>query len=133
MTAGAPRLTALATGLLLAGAAFRGEDVVWVGLAALVLALGLAAPVLLGRAPWPSVEPAGLWALGLLAGFVAWNGVSVLWSTRPDRTWDYLNLGLVYLAFAACGVLVAARVRPAVVAAALAAVLGAVAVWSLAG
>jgi tetratricopeptide (TPR) repeat protein len=127
------RLTAGAAALLLAGAAFRGGDVVWVGLAALVLALALAAGPLLGRAPRPAVTPLGLAAIGLLAAFVAWNGVSVLWSTRPDRTWDYLNLGLVYLAFLACGVLVGARVRPAAMAAGLAAVLGAVVVWSLAG
>jgi hypothetical protein len=133
VSSSAPRLAALATAVLLAGAVFRGEDVVWVGLAALALALALGAPVLLGRAPRPALGAAGLAALGLLAAFVAWNGVSVLWSTRPDRTWDYLNLGLVYLAFAACGVLVGARVRPAAVAAALAAVLGAVAVWALAG
>jgi hypothetical protein len=127
------RVLLAATALLLAGAVFRGGAVPWVGLAALLLALAAAAPVLLGRAPRPALTPVGLGAVGLLAGFVAWNGVSVLWSTRPDRSWDYLNLGLVYLAFLACGVLAGARLPLRVVASALAAVLGAAAVWALAG
>src|SRR4051794_29262876 len=103
------RLLLAATALVLGAAVFRGGAVPWVGLAALLLALVAAAPVLLGRAPRPALTPFGLGAVGLLAGFVAWNGVSVLWSTHPDRSWDYLNLGLVYLAFLACGVLAGSR------------------------
>ena len=37
-------------------------------------------------------------ALGFFAAFVAWNGISVLWSIEGDRSWAYFNRGLVYLA-----------------------------------
>ena len=39
----------------------------------------------------------------LAGGFVAWNGVTILWSAAPDRSWEYFNRGLVYLAFAVVG------------------------------
>jgi O-antigen ligase len=120
-----------ATVLLLGAACFEGS-VVWVGLAALLYALALGVPVLLGRVARPALNPAGLAAICLLAAFVVWNGVSIGWSVLPDRSWDYLNLGLVYLAFAACGVLAATFLRPRDLAGAVALVLGAVAVWALA-
>jgi hypothetical protein len=45
-------------------------------------------------------------ALLFMTAFVAWNGISVLWSIEPDRSWAYLNRGLVYLAFAVVGIAV---------------------------
>ena len=36
----------------------------------------------------------------LATAFVVWNGLTILWSVAPDRSWDYFNRGLVYLAFA---------------------------------
>src|SRR5207302_137430 len=71
--------------------------------------------------------------LGALVAFVAWQGVSIGWSVLPDRSWDYLNLGLVYLAFAACGVAVGGLVPLRSVAGVLAVVLGATVVWALLG
>lgn len=129
------RLLLGATAVLLGAACFAGGSVPWVGLGALLFALAAAAPVVAGRAPRPQLGRAGLAALALLAGFVVWSGVSVWWSVLPDRTWEYLNLGLVYLAFAAGGVLAAALLprAPRALAAALAAALGALAVWALAG
>lgn len=129
------RLLLGATAVLLGAACFAGGSVPWIGLAALLAALAAAAPVVAGRAPRPELDRIGLAALVLLCAFVVWNGVSIGWSVLPDRTWQYTNLGLVYLAFAACGVLAGALVprAPRGVAAALAAALGAVAVWALAG
>jgi hypothetical protein len=83
--------------------------VVWLGVAALALAAAVGAGAFagLGR-PAPGRE--ALLALGLLVAFVAWSGISVVWSIEPDRSWDYLNRGLVYIAFALVGLAVGAYV-----------------------
>ena len=69
---------------------------------ALALAAALATFALLGRDE-PVFARETLWALALLTAFVCWCGISLLWSIQPDRTWAYLNGGLVYLAFALVG------------------------------
>ena len=105
---------------------------VWIGLAALVLAAAFGAGAFLGL-PRPALGREAVAALVLLAAFVSWNAVSVLWSIEPDRSWDYFNRGLVYLALALVGVAVgsfvprAARAWAYVLAAALALPLG----WAL--
>lgn len=105
---------------------------VWIGLAALVVAGALAAGAFLGLPRPAPAREAGA-ALGLLAAFVAWNAVSVLWSIEPDRSWDYFNRGLVYFTLAVVGVAVgsfvprATRAWAYVLAAALALPLG----WAL--
>jgi hypothetical protein len=66
-----------------------------------------------------------------LAALAVWCALSVAWSIEPDRSWDYANRTFVYLAFALVGVQLAGRTRELAVG--LAAVLGAVCVWSLAG
>ena len=73
--------------------------------------------------------------LALLAGLVLWTGLSVLWSVAPDRSWEYFNRGVVYLAFAAIGLAIAATVPRAIrlVAAGLTLLVSAVIVWALAG
>jgi len=76
---------------------------VWIGLAALVVATVVAAWAFLGL-PRPALAREAVAALLFLTALVAWNGISVLWSIEPDRSWDYLNRGLVYLAFAVVGV-----------------------------
>ncbi len=77
----------------------------------------------------------GLVCLALLAGLVLWTGLSVLWSVAPDRSWEYFNRGVVYLAFAAIGLAIAATVPGAIrlVAAGLTLLVSAVIVWALAG
>jgi hypothetical protein len=41
--------------------------------------------------------PAAVWvAVGLLAVFAVWCGVTLLWSVAPDRTWAYINRGVAY-------------------------------------
>ena len=76
----------------------------WLGLAALVLA-GLAGTAL-AAGWWPLLEREAVVALALLVAFVCWCGISILWSIEPDRSWDYLNRGLVYVAFAVIGLAV---------------------------
>src|SRR5215213_4985527 len=76
---------------------------VWIGLAALLVVAALGAGAFLGL-PRPALGREAAVALSLLAAFVAWNGVSVLWSIEPDRSWDYFNRGLVYLALAVVGI-----------------------------
>ena len=118
----------VAAGLaLVAVAAFAGRaagdaPLLWIGGAAL-----LAGFVLLGLRGAPS----GVLALLPLAGLVAWCAASISWSTLPDRSWDYADRTLVYLAFALLGLWLAGRTRE--LAAGLAVVLGAVVVWSLLG
>jgi hypothetical protein len=105
---------------------------VWIGLAALVVAAAVGAWAFLGL-PRPALAREAVAALLLLTAFVSWNGISVLWSIEPDRSWDYLNRGLVYLALALVGTAVgsflprAAYVWAYVLAAGLALPLG----WAL--
>jgi hypothetical protein len=79
-----------------------GGRLTWIGLAALVLAALVVAGALLGL-PRPQLSQEALVALGFLVAFVAWNGISVLWSIQADRSWAYLNRGLVYVALAVIG------------------------------
>ena len=136
----APLALLVAAGALLAAALFfaRGSSddrLAWIGGAAVVAATVLAAAVLVGRLPLPELERAGLLFVGLLVGFVVWNGISITWSAAPDRSWNYFNRGLAYLAFAAIGLAVGATVRraPRTVAFGLAALIGVVCLWALAG
>ncbi|HMB17901.1 MAG TPA: O-antigen ligase family protein [Gaiellaceae bacterium] len=107
----------------------------WIGALALLAAGVLLALSLWGVLPWPRPNGAGLLCVVLLAALVVWIGLSVLWSVVPDRSWEYANRGLVYLAFLVIGLVVGAVDRRAVQAAAvgLAALLAAVMVWALAG
>jgi tetratricopeptide (TPR) repeat protein len=148
MRAGLPRnagelagpVLLLAGGALTAAALFAGDGstygpLVGIGGAAVAIAGAALALALLGLLPWPQLDRMGLACVALLAGMVVWIGLSVLWSVTPDRSWEYFNRGLVYLAFAALGLFVAATVPGALrlVAAGLAVLLAAVIVWALAG
>ena len=75
--------------------------------------------------------PPGSVLLLPLAALAVWCALSIAWSIEPDRSWDYANRTFVYLAFALIGVQLAGRTRE--LALGLAAVLGALCVWSLAG
>jgi O-Antigen ligase len=76
----------------------------WLGLAALVLASGAGTALALGW--WPVLSREAAAALALFVAFVVWCGLSILWSIEPDRSWDYFNRGLVYVGFAVVGVAV---------------------------
>jgi hypothetical protein len=81
----------------------------WIGLLALVVAAAVVTAGLVS-APRPLLAREAVAALVLLAAFVCWCGLSVLWSIEPDRSWDYLNRGLVYVALAVIGLAVGAYV-----------------------
>jgi O-Antigen ligase len=129
-----------ATALLLACTLFasngsRDSRVFWIGSAALAVAGVAAATRFLRVIPMAAPRAAGVAFAGLLAGFVAWSGLSIVWSVESDRSWDYVNRDLAYLAFAVVGLFVGSlggRVR-STVAGGLACLLGAVVLWALAG
>ena len=75
--------------------------------------------------------PRGLVALLPLAALAAWCAASVAWSIEPDRSWEYANRTVVYVAFAVVGAYVADRTRG--LALGLSGLLGALCVWALAG
>ena len=83
----------------------------WLGLAALAAAGAFGTAVAAGW--WAVLEREAWIALGLLVAFVCWGGISILWSIEPDRTWDYVNRGLVYVAFAVVGLAVGSFVPQA--------------------
>ena len=88
--------------------------------------------MLLGR---PKLDGFGVAFLALLGWFVLWNGLSIVWSLQPDRSWEYFNRGIVYFAFALLGVLVGAASTRSVraVALGLLGLFGAVLLWALLG
>ncbi|HST15363.1 MAG TPA: O-antigen ligase family protein [Gaiellaceae bacterium] len=113
----------LLTGLALFFGGGPGDgSVFWLGAGALV---AIAALLLTVGAPsgWPAILP--------LAALAVWCAVSISWSGLPDRSWDYANRTILYALFAALGLWAAARTRA--LANGLAALLGAVIVWSLLG
>jgi O-antigen ligase len=135
-----PAALLAAAGILLTAALFfsngsSDEPLAWIGGGAVVAAAVVAGAVLVGRLPLPELDRTGLLFVGLLAAFVVWNGLTIAWSAAPDRSWDYFNRGLAYLAFVVLGLAVGASVRraPRRVALGLAALIGAVCVWALAG
>src|SRR2546428_6911450 len=94
-----------AAGALLAAALYFGGGsndgpAAWIGAAAVVVALAACALALLGLLPAPALGREGLAFAVLAAAFVLWNGITILWSAAPDRSWDYFNRGVAYLAFA---------------------------------
>ena len=117
-----------ALGVLLAAALVAGEGrSFWVGSAALVAAALALGAALLGLAPRPVLTRAGVVAVSLLAAFVLWSGASILWSEAPDRSWEFFNRGLVYLAFLALGLFVWRRAFAELLAALLGLLIG----WAL--
>jgi tetratricopeptide (TPR) repeat protein len=118
---------------LLAGGGSSPGPVAWIGAAA-VVAAGLAAGASLwGLLPAPAVGREGLAFAGLAVAFVAWNAVTIVWSAAPDRSWDYFNRGLVYLAFAVLGAYVGSAVAPRLVAWLLGGLIAVTCFWALAG
>ena len=95
------------------GAVLLGSSsgrLVWIGVAALSVATAVAVGALAGL-PRPSFSREAVVALGFFAAFVAWNGLSVIWSIEGDRSWAYFNRGLVYLALAVIGLWLGPYVR----------------------
>lgn len=121
-----------AAGALVAAALFAADGssdsrLFWIGLAA--LAVAAAASVV--RPPALTGTSAAL--LGLLVAFALWQAISITWSIEPDASWRYANRTLVYLAFAAAGVVVGSAVPRTWIAAGLGALLTVVLLVALAG
>jgi len=137
MRTGALALLATA-GVLLAASLFLGGGssdgpVAWIGAGAILAAVAVVGAALWGLLPAPALDRVGLACAGLAAGFVAWNGVTILWSVEPDRSWDYFNRGLVYLAFGVVGAFVGSAVSARIVAWLLGGLIVGTCLWALAG
>jgi hypothetical protein len=112
----------LTAAILFFGGSSGTSSLPWIGGAAIVAAAALTAGR--GLPPgWPLLLP--------LAALAVWCAVSIAWSIEPDRSWDYANRTVVYVAFALVGAHVSARTRE--LAYGLAALLGAVCAWALLG
>lgn len=97
----------------------------WIGAAAIIVAA-----IGWGLRP-PSLPRRAFVFFGAFTAFALWQGLSIVWSIEPSRSWDYANRGLVYLAFAAVGALLGGVAVPRLVDAA-GVLLGALFVWALA-
>lgn len=137
MRTGALALLATAGVLLAASLLFGGGSTVgpvaWIGAGAVLAAVVACGAALWGLIPAPALGREGLAFAFLAGGFVAWNAVTILWSAAPDRSWEYFNRGLVYLAFGVVGAFVGSAVAPRLVVWLLGALIGATCLWALAG
>ena len=137
MRTGALALVATAGVLLAASLLFGGgsneEPVAWIGSGAVLVATGASAAVLWGLLPAPWLGREGVVFAGLVAGFVAWNGISIIWSAAPDRSWSYFNRGLIYIAFAVVGAFVGSALSVRVVAWLVGGLVAVTCFWALAG
>jgi len=128
---------AVAGALLVWALFFGGADsatrLAWIGGAAAVAACLLAAAAFGGRLVRPALGKWSLACVACLTALVVWQGASITWSVLPDRSWDYLNRGVAYLAVLVLGLFVAALVPHATraTAAGLALLLGCVIAYAL--
>ncbi|HKB19543.1 MAG TPA: O-antigen ligase family protein [Gaiellaceae bacterium] len=122
----------IAASLLFGGGSGDGA-VAWIGGAALVVAVGACALAFLGLLPLPGLGREGIAFAVLGGGFVAWTGLTVLWSALPDRSWDYFNRGLGYFAFAVVGAFAGSALSTRAGAWLLGALVGVTCLWALAG
>src|SRR6478672_6695391 len=127
------RFLAAATGALLAVVVLFGDGssdgpLFWIGVVAIVIAGVAAVLAATGALALPELTPLGFAAVGCFTAFVVWQGFSVLWSIETDRTWNYINRGLVYLAFLLLGLVVGTLRRSPVYTAACLALVTAAAV-----
>lgn len=106
-------VAALAYAAFAAGAARQpGEALLEVALAVLAL---VAVAALLYDERWRARAPRPAWiAVGALAAFAAWSGITLAWSIAPDRSWEELNRALAYALVAGLGVLLGAALPRAV-------------------
>jgi hypothetical protein len=85
----------------------------WLQLALLVIAAATAAGALYGRSLRIAAPPLAWVALGLLAAFAAWTGLTILWSVAPDQSWASLNRAIAYVLALALGLVVGSSLRRA--------------------
>src|SRR5262249_59376026 len=76
---------------------------IWIGGLAIIAAAVAGVSAAVGTLAVPELTVFGAVTVGLFAGLVLWIGLSVIWSIEGDRTWNYVNRALVYLAFLVLG------------------------------
>ena len=82
------------------------DPLIWIGGLAIAFAAAAAVSATVGTLAVPELTVLGLATASCFAAFVGWQGFSLLWSIEPDRTWNYVNRALVYLAFFVLGLAV---------------------------
>src|SRR3712207_3421126 len=108
-------LLAVAAAVFTAGALFfsggsSDHPPAGLGGGAVAVAAAAVAAASLRLLPWPAPSTPALVFFGFLAAFLVWNGVSILWSIAPGRSWNYFNRGLAYAGSAVIGLFVGALV-----------------------
>jgi hypothetical protein len=135
----ASSLLLVALALLVAGAVFAGggsrdDALATVGVAAVVCAAVALGVALRDGLTLPRLDRAGWLVVGASVALTGWTGLSIVWSIAGDLSWEWLDRGVVYLAFLALGLLAGALAAGARrVAAALTLVIGAALGWALLG
>jgi O-Antigen ligase len=133
----APLLAGVSAALVAAAMLFSDgssdDPLIWIGGLAIAFAAAAGVSAAVGALAVPELSGLGLATVGSLGGLVVWQGLSMLWSIEADRTWNYVNRSLVYLAFLLLGLAVGTvRGAPRVAAGWLALVTAAVIGWALA-
>jgi hypothetical protein len=128
-------LAAFVASAMFAGGGSTTDSLVWIGGGVAALAAAAGAVSFSGVTRLPRLRRLEAISLALLVAFVAWNGISIVWSVQPDRSWDYFNRGLVHLGFLVAGLFVGAVVPRALArtAAVLAGLVAVTLAWALAG
>jgi hypothetical protein len=104
-------LVLLSTFVIFFSGGSRDGPLVWIGGLALVAAAAAVVAASMGAARLPALTPLGLTTVGFIAALVLWEGLTVLWSIEPDRSWDYFNRSLVYVAFLVLGLVAGLAAR----------------------
>jgi O-Antigen ligase len=81
----------------------RDAPLVWIGGLAFLAAAAVVVAAGMGAARLPALTPLSMTAIAFFAGLILWQGLSVIWSIEPDRSWNYVNRSLVYFAFLVLG------------------------------
>jgi tetratricopeptide (TPR) repeat protein len=132
-----PLLAGVSAGLVAAAVLFSkgssDDPLIWIGGLAIAFAAAAAVSAAVGSLAVPALSALGLATVGCFAGLVVWQGFSMLWTIEADRTWNYVNRALVYLAFLVLGLALGTMRRAPRFAAGWLAVVTAAAIgWALA-
>src|SRR5436305_9139161 len=92
-----------ALALLVAAAVFFSDGsndspLVWIGCFAIIVVAAAVVAASVRALAVPALTPLGWSVVAFLAALTLWQGLSVLWSIEADRSWDYFNRSVVYLA-----------------------------------
>jgi tetratricopeptide (TPR) repeat protein len=132
-----PLLAGVSAGLVAAAVLFSkgssDDPLIWIGGLAIAFAAAAAVSAAVGSLAVPALSALAFATVGCFAGLVVWQGFSMLWTIEADRTWNYFNRALVYLAFLVLGLALGTMRRAPRFAAGWLAVVTAAAIgWALA-